>query len=41
MRRFSVLLSLPKERVETVVWVHGDVEVWPERARGARRIVRL
>lgn len=40
MRRFSILLSLPKERVEAVVWVHGDVEVWSECARGARYLVR-
>ena len=41
MRRFSVLLSLPKERVETVIGVHGNVEVWSECARCARCLVRL
>jgi|SRR5712671_5508334 len=32
MRDFPVLLSSPKERVEAVVRVHGDIEVWAECA---------
>jgi hypothetical protein len=36
VRHFPILLSFPEERVEAVVWVHGDVEMWAKCARCTR-----
>jgi hypothetical protein len=32
MDHFPILLSFPEAGVEAVFWIHGDVEMWAERA---------
>jgi len=41
MRHFPILLFFPEERVEAVVWVHGNVEMWAKCARCTRWLARF